>query len=241
VAPSFKEHLVRHWQVSPHKISVVENGVETDIFRPAVESNLRAELRAEEKIIVAYIGTIGLAHGLETLVDAATRLQNCAPEVLFLLVGEGAERPRIASLVHSRGLKNVRFVDQQVRENIPGYICLADVCVVLLKQDDIFKTVIPTKMLEFMSCARPVILGVDGQAEKILKEAQAGICIEPENATDLVRAILRLAEDAQLRKFLGCNGRRHILQHFSRRDTAVTYLDVLNGLLGKEKRRAVAA
>ena len=85
-----------------------------------------------------------------------------APHVLFLLVGEGAEKEQLVSLVRSRGLTNLRFVDQQSRERIPAYICASDACVVLLKKTEIFKTVIPSKMLEFMSCARPVILGVEG-------------------------------------------------------------------------------
>jgi glycosyltransferase involved in cell wall biosynthesis len=105
----------------------------------------------------------------------------------------------------------------------------------------LFKTVIPTKMLEFMSCARPVILGVDGQARKVLDAAQAGIFVEPENVGDLVRAITCLAADAGLRESLGRNGRRHILEHFSRRQTARTYMDVLEDLLAGDRRRLAAA
>jgi glycosyltransferase involved in cell wall biosynthesis len=113
--------------------------------------------------------------------------------------------------------------------------------VVLLKKSEVFKTVIPSKMLEFMSCGRPVILGVEGQARQILEEAQAGTCIEPENSSQLAEAVLHLAGDAQLRETLGRNGRRHVLQRFSRRHTAMAYLDVLRELLGEEKRRAIAA
>jgi glycosyltransferase involved in cell wall biosynthesis len=113
--------------------------------------------------------------------------------------------------------------------------------VVLLKKNEIFKTVIPSKMLEFMSCGRPVILAVDGQARKILEEAQAGIYVEPENFSALANAILRLEADPVLRETLGRNGRRHILQNFSRRQTALTYLEILNRLLGTETSRAAAA
>ena len=74
-------------------------------------------------------------------------------------------------------------MNQQAREKIPAFIGTSDVCLVLLKKTELFKTVIPTKMLEFMSCAKPVILGVDGQARHILEEAGAGITIEPENAS----------------------------------------------------------
>lgn len=241
VTPAFKEYLVQHLQVRPEKISVVENGVEAELFCPRAESNLRVRLGAEEKFVVSYIGTMGNAHGLQTLVEAAAQLQNTAPNILFLLVGEGAEKGSLVSLVRSRGLTNLRFVDQQSREEIPAYICASDACVVLLKKSEIFKTVIPSKMLEFMSCARPVILGVEGQARQILEEAQAGICIEPGNLPQLAQAVLRLAGDAQLRESLGRNGRRYVLQRFSRRQTAMTYLDVLREFMGEEKRRAAAA
>jgi glycosyltransferase involved in cell wall biosynthesis len=185
---------------------------------------------------------MGMAHGLETLIEAAASLQSSIPEVLFLLVGEGSDKERIVALARSRGLTNLRFVDQQPREKIPAYICAADACLVLLKKTDLFKTVIPTKMLEFMSCARPVILGVDGQARKIVEDAQAGIFVEPENSADLARAVSWLAANPSARESLGRNGRRHILQNYTRQRTAQAYLEVLEDLLGKnQRRRSLAA
>ncbi len=241
VTPAFKDYLVRHWQVAPEKISVVENGVEADLFCPRAEDGLRTELSAEGKFVVSYIGTIGNAHGLQTVIEAAEQLQSANPNVLFLLVGEGAEKQQLVSLARSRGLTNLHFVDQQLREKIPAYICASDACLVLLKKSEIFKTVIPSKMLEYMSCARPVIVGVQGQARQILEDAQAGICIEPENPSELAQAILRLSGNAALREAFGRNGRRHVLQYFSRRQSATAYIDVLNALMGEEKRRAIAA
>ena len=146
------------------------------------------------------------------------------------------------SMTQSRGLTNLRFIDQQPRERIPAYICASDAGLVLLKKNELFKTVIPTKMLEFMACARPVILGVDGQARKIMEEAQAGIFIEPENVADLAHAVIQLLADGKLRETLGRNGRRHVLQHFSRKHTARAYMEVLEGLVHKDlRRRPVAA
>jgi colanic acid biosynthesis glycosyl transferase WcaI len=236
VSPAFKDHLIEHWQVPPKKISVIENGVETGLFSAgAPDRELRRELCAEGKFVVCYIGTMGMAHGLETLVEAAARLRDSAPQVLFLLVGEGAEKGRIISLARSRGLNNMRFVDQQPREKIPVYIRASDVCLVLLKKTELFKTVIPTKMLEFMACARPVILGVDGQARKIVEEAQAGLFMEPENPGAMAQAILHLAADSELRKSMGSNGARHILLHFSRQQTAKDYLAVLGSVVGEKR------
>ena len=233
VTPAFKEHLIQHWQVPAQKISIVENGVETDLFAPAssaANAALRHELGANGKFLVCYIGTMGMAHGLETLLDAAAELQRRNSNALFLLVGEGAEKERIKAMARSRGLANVRFLDQQPRETIPAFISASDACLVLLKKTDVFKTVIPTKMLEFMSCARPVILGVDGQARQIIEEAGAGIVIEPENSEALVNAISRLSADRELGTRLGQKGREYIVQHFSRGRTAGKYIDVLQSL-----------
>ena len=172
-----------------------------------------------------------MAHGLETLLDAATQLQLQSSKTHFLLVGEGAEKERIKSLAQSRGLANVTFLDQQPREKIPAFISASDACLVLLKKTDVFKTVIPTKMLEFMSCARPVILGVDGQARQIVEDAEAGLVIEPENSAALVAAVNRLSADRALGASLGQKGRQYILQHFSRGRTAEKYIEVLQRLV----------
>ena len=242
VTPAFKEYLVEHWRVPEEKIFVVENGVETSLFsRLAPNLAIRRELGAEGKFVASYIGTMGNAHGLETLLEAATLLHQRAPNVLFLLVGEGAEKERIVSLARFRGLTNVRFVGQQAREKIPAYITASDACLVLLKKSELFKTVLPTKMLEFMSCARPVILGVDGHARKVLKQANAGIFITPEDPAALADAVMQLANDPALRESLGRNGRQHVLQCFSRQHTAKKYLDLLQNLLERGQRCAPAA
>lgn len=238
VAPAFKDHLMRHWRVPAEKIAVVENGVETDLFAPATPAAnhaLRRQLAAEGKFLVTYIGTMGNAHGLETLLDAAAQLLTQNPDVLFFLIGEGAEKARIKSLAESRGLDNVRFLDQQPREQIPAFISASDACLVLLKKTDVFKTVIPTKMLEFMSCARPVILGVDGQARQIVEEAGAGLVIEPENAKELAQAINQLAANRERGESLGQKGREHILRYFSRQEMAEKYTGILERLLEKTR------
>jgi colanic acid biosynthesis glycosyl transferase WcaI len=242
VTPAFKEYLIQYWRVPDEKIFVVQNGVETSLFsRLASNVAIRRELGAEEKFVASYIGTMGNAHGLETLLEAASHLRERAPHVLFLLVGEGAEKARIVSLARSRGLTNVRFVDQQPRDKVPAYITASDACLVLLKRTELFKTVLPTKMLEFMSCARPVILGVDGHARSVMEQANAGIFFTPEDPAALADGVMRLAADPGLRESLGRNGRQHILHYFSRQDTAKLYLDVLQDLLERGERRAAAA
>jgi colanic acid biosynthesis glycosyl transferase WcaI len=228
VAPAFKDHLIRYWNVPAAKISVVENGVETDLFRldPAA-MEVRKRLKLEDRFLICYIGTMGNAHGLETLIGAAEELHTALPSAIFLLIGEGAEKERIMDLAAARGLTNVQFLAQQPRERIPAYVSAADVCLVMLKKTELFKTVIPTKLLEYMACERPVIVAVDGQARQIVEEAGAGVFVEPENSKALVKAVLDLAEDPEHRRQMGANGRQYIVNRLSREKTARDYLTVL--------------
>ncbi len=229
VTPAFKDHLMAHWHMDGEKIFTVENGVETEVFAPGESGEIRMRLDLQEKFVVSYIGTLGMAHGLDTVLEAAAYFPE-ASRVRFLLVGEGAEKERLQSLAAARGLRNVLFLGEQPKEQIPGLIRASDASLVLLKKQEIFRTVIPTKMLECMSCARPVILGVEGQAREIVEGAHAGLCIEPENAEALVAAIRQLESDADLRAQLGANGRRRIVEQFSRGQMAAKYLGVLRGI-----------
>lgn len=228
VTPAFKEDLVSKWGVPPEKISIIENGVETDLFTPdgdrAVDKN---SFGLEGRFVVSYIGTLGFAHGLNTVLQAADQLKDVLPDVTFLFVGEGADKERLVSQAKARRLSNVIFMPQQPREKVPSLIRASDVCLVMLRKAEVFKTVIPTKMLEFMSCGRPVVLGVDGQARKVLEEAKGGLFIEPEDANGLVETLVRLYQDGELRKSLGMNGRYYILNNLSRKKTSQDYLILL--------------
>lgn len=238
VTSAFKDYLIEHWHVPEEKISVIENGVETELFAPETrQEDQRKILDAQGKFVVAYIGTIGMAHGLETIIAAATRVRDSNPEINFLILGEGAEKQRIIALARERGLNNVRFLDQQPRETIPSYICASHICLVLLKKTDLFKTVIPTKMLEFMSCGRPVILGVDGEARTILEEARGGLVIEPENSEELANAVRYFANNREIAREMGQSGREYIVRKFSRRGTAEKYISMLEQMLGLPQRR----
>jgi glycosyltransferase involved in cell wall biosynthesis len=97
----------------------------------------------------------------------------------------------------------------------------------MLKKTELFKTVIPTKLLEYMACERPVIVAVDGQARQIVEEAGAGVFVEPENSKALVKAIVNLAKDPEHRKEMGANGRQYVVNKLSRERTARDYITVL--------------
>jgi glycosyltransferase involved in cell wall biosynthesis len=235
VTPAFKDHICREWRIAEKKISVVPNGVETELFSPAGSNNsVRTALGLDRKFVVSYIGTLGMAHDLGTVLDAAAACRESMPEVVFLLVGEGADKERIVAEVRQRQLCNVHFLPQQDRKNIPALIVASDVCLVTLKRSDVFKTVIPTKMLEFMACAKPIVLAVQGQASELLKAAGGGICVPAQDPTSMVGAIRQLSGDRDLCRSLGQNGRNYIVENLSRRQTAENYIRLLKDLTSPE-------
>ena len=241
VSSALKEVIVGKWSIRPDKVSLVENGVDIDLFTPDGDTDaVQQVLGVDDRFVVSYIGTLGLAHGLDVVLRAAAQLQRTLPEILFLFVGEGAEKERLVSQVQSEGLANVCFLPQQPRERVSALIRGSNVCLALLRKAEVFKTVIPTKVLEFMACGRPVVLGVDGEARRVLEEAQAGLFVEPENSTALAEAITRLYNSGQLRKALGDNGRRYIVENLSRERTAQIYTGVLEKVILNRKRRWAA-
>jgi colanic acid biosynthesis glycosyl transferase WcaI len=231
VTDAFKDNLIRKRGIAPAAIEVITNGVEPDVFYPDLDrDSTRSKLGLEGKHVVSYIGTIGMAHGLEALLNAAQRIEKITDEIVFLLIGEGAERARLQSLCNDMGLTNVRFTGQQPRDRIPALIAASDVCLVLLRNSELFKTVLPSKMFEFFSGARPVILGVDGEARRVLETADAGISVKPEDPDSLAEAVLYFDKHPDLRARYGQNGRRFVLQEYSRERKAADYIEVLKSL-----------
>jgi glycosyltransferase involved in cell wall biosynthesis len=234
------------------KVSVVRNGVAEDFaldpdseaFRRARE-RVRAELGITDQFIVMYAGTLGMAHGLGTVLDAAERLgEHC--DICFVLIGTGAGREVLVARSQPAGAprlepgyKNVRFLGKLPRPAIPAYLAAADLCLVPLRRSEVFKTAIPSKMFEAMAAAKPVILGVEGEAKEILEDAQAGLAVPPEDPEALASAILRLKQDAALARELGANGRRAALEKYSRRKQAAAYIELLGRLVARQSSRRV--
>ena len=159
------------------KITVVKNGADLERYVPAAKDPaLARELGLEGKFVAAYFGTHGMAHHLETVLEAAERLRD-EPGVVFLFVGDGAQRARLVERKETMGLANVIMLGQQPKERMPVLWAAADVSLVLLKRSDLFKTVIPSKIFEAMAMERPLILGVEGEAKALVEEAGAGTCI----------------------------------------------------------------
>ena len=206
--------------VSGEQVSVIPNGVDAAFFDEAPARP------ANGKFVVTYIGTLGMAHRLETLLEAAHLLRN-EEGVEFRIVGEGARRQALEARAQELKLTNVMFAGERPRGEVPRWLAESDACAVLLRRTDVFRTVVPSKMLEIMAAGRPIILGVEGEALALLERAQAGIGVAPESAEQIVAAIRRLRKDAALGTKLGENGRAFVRQEFRREALAEKYLALL--------------
>jgi glycosyltransferase involved in cell wall biosynthesis len=204
-AHPFVEHIAARG-VSRERIAVVYNGIDVTMFQPRPpDSELLRAHGMDGRFVAAYIGTLGLAHGLMTVVEAAELLRD-RPEIVFLLLGDGADRARLEAEVSRRGLSNVRLLGMRPRAEIPRWIASVNVTLVLLRDLPVFETVIPSKIFEFLAQERPVILAARGEIRRLVEEAKAGLVIEPENASELAAAVLEVRErpdEAQTRARAG--------------------------------------
>lgn len=226
VTEGARDDMIRRG-IDPDKIHTVRNGANLTHFAPGPRENaVRERFGLGDKFVAAYVGTHGMAHGLDGVLDAADRLRE-REDIHFLFVGEGAEKPKLVALAEERQLPNMTFVDPQPKAMVPLFLCAADACLVPLRRHKLFEGTIPSKIFEAMASGRPILLGVQGEAERILTDAEAGIPVEPENPAALANGILRLADDPGLGRELGESGVNYVRTHFDRSVLARKMMEIL--------------
>ena len=227
VTDAFKAHMVKHG-IPADKVSVIKNGADLSLYKkpPHGHQDLARQLGVEGKFVASYFGTHGMAHHLETVLEAADELRD-NKDIVFLLVGDGAERRRLVDMRNEMKLSNVVMLDQQPKEKMPELWSLSNASLVLLKKSELFKTVLPSKIFESMAMEKPVILGVEGESAELVASSGGGICIPPEDAKELARQVLKLQGDPALCQKLGSSGKRYVTEHFDRQVLARCYVDVM--------------
>ena len=197
VTDSFKRTLTSRG-VDPNKIEVVKNGVDRTLFQPVPKDmELISELGLEGKTVIGYIGTHGMAHKLDFILDCARRV-NGKKNYHFLLIGAGAERDNLLDKQKREAITNVTMLDSVSKEQVKRYISILDLSLINLRKSDLFKTVIPSKIFENASMQIPIVMGVQGEAQNILESYGAGLCFEPENESDFLAKLDDLVMDKEL-------------------------------------------
>jgi glycosyltransferase involved in cell wall biosynthesis len=200
VTHSFRRTLAQRG-IDASKIDVVTNGVDITKFSPRPKDlDLVQALGLRDKFVAGYIGTHGMAHGLETLLDAAEHLRRVPDGGRFriVLLGDGSRKEALRAMAAERGLDNVLFLDSVPKEEVARYWSILDVSIIHLRRAELFTTVIPSKLFECMGMSVPVLHGVLGESADIVQKEGIGLVFEPENSRELAEKLVRLAADRAL-------------------------------------------
>jgi glycosyltransferase involved in cell wall biosynthesis len=230
--------LLNRKGISSLKIKVIKNGVDINLFNPnKVSKNLKEKLGLRDKFIVSYIGTHGLSHALDKVLESAKILQG-KHNIHFLLIGEGAEKSKLIKLARRMQLNNVSFIDQIDKHELPFYYSLSDVVLVTLRKLDLFQCVIPSKVFEIMAMAKPILSTVDGEARNlVVDQAESGIFVESENPQAMATEIIKLSLNMKECLRLGKNGYDFVRVNYDRSHLADQYMEYLEEIYIQSKPR----
>jgi glycosyltransferase involved in cell wall biosynthesis len=226
VTDAFKENLISRG-IDANKIEVITNGSNLELFS-AREKDLELvkKLHLKDKFIVGYIGTHGLAHSLDFIVNSLAKITD--ESIHFLFIGDGAMKKNVVQIANNLKLKNITFLDAVPKEEVPLYLSICDISLAPLKNEENFKTVIPSKIFEASAMEKPTLLGVRGQAQKILEEYHAGICFEPENEKDFIDKLMILKDK---KVYLECQeGCKLLAKAYDRKKLAKEMLEIIQSL-----------
>jgi glycosyltransferase involved in cell wall biosynthesis len=215
--------------IASEQMEVITNGANLDLYNETKEDSLLIdELELNGKFVIGYIGTHGLAHSLDFIVNSIAEIKD--KKIHFIFVGDGAKKDEIIAIRDNLKLKNITFIDPVKKEMMPQMLSIIDVALVPLIKSDTFKTVIPSKIFESSAMKKPILLGVEGQAKDIIKKYNAGLCFEPENKEEFIDCIHELINNKTLYRNLqeGCT---KLANDFDRKKLAKKMYNVIEGVV----------
>lgn len=216
IAEDFVEHLLCKG-VPAHKIKQIPNWVDVNFIRPLPKenNNFRATHQLNGKFVAIYSGNIALTQGLETVIEAASRLSHI-PDIAIVIVGEESALQRLWRCCENCGVKNVILLPLQPREQLPEMFAAADVGLVVQKHN-VISFNMPSKIQVLLASGRALVASVpaDGTAAKVVEQSGGGIVVPPEDPDALAAAILELYHQPEQVKRLGEKSRQYALNHYT--------------------------
>lgn len=229
VTDSFKRTLASRG-IPTEKIAVVKNGANRELFKPMPKDEaLIAHLGLQGKKIIGYIGTHGMAHKLDFILQCAKNMQG-KNNYHFLLIGSGAEKEHLLKIKNEEHIENVTMLDSVPKTEVSKYISILDLSLINLKKSPLFTTVIPSKIFENAGMEIPIIMGVEGEAKEIIEHYGAGLCFEPENEEDFNKKLSMLLDNPEL--YNKCKeGCRKLSIDFDRKKLAAKMLEYIQNTI----------
>ena len=234
VTHAFRNTLMRRG-IDGTKIDVVTNGVDLSHFTPqSKDAELVQQLALQDMFVAGYIGTHGMAHALETLLEAAETLQQMpgADNVRLVFLGDGARKLDLVAKSEAMGLRNVLFLESVPKHQVVRYWSVLNVAVIHLRKTDLFTSVIPSKLFECMGMGLPVLHGVAGESAEIVVREQVGQVFESENAQQLVAGLLHMRDNPAAYADFQRNGLL-AARRYDRKNLALQMQQVLVNLVKK--------
>lgn len=212
-SPGFIQHTS---QRGAKHIALIPNGADTSMFHPEQDgASFRHNHNLMNKYVVLYAGAHGLSNDLGIVLETAAILKS-QENVTFVLLGDGKDKPKLQKQAYALGLDNLKFVPPVPKEEMSVALAAADACIAILKPLELYKTVYPNKVFDYMAAGRPVILAIEGVIRDVLEHAKGGVPVPPGNPQEMAQAIRSLADQPEIGKEMGINARRYIEKHFDR-------------------------
>lgn len=227
ITEGVRDTLVGSKGVPPERVLFLPNGVDTERHQPGPpDEQLKKSLGLSGKKIILYSGTLGRAHGLEHVLQAAKLLRK-EEDIHFLFLGDGSERAAIEGLRNELGLRNVTFKNALPQEDLGPYQSIAACGLVSLRNLPIFQGARPSKMFPLLAAGIPLIYCGSGEGARLIERANAGIIVPSENPEALAAAIPQFLRNEELVGRLGANGRKFVKEHHEWRKLIQDWLSKL--------------
>jgi colanic acid biosynthesis glycosyl transferase WcaI len=214
VTEGLRDSLLNNKHVPQEKLLFLPNGVDTELHHPRVpDEAFKESLGLTGKKVLLYSGTLGRAHALENVMEAANLLKN-QPDIHFLFLGDGSERPAMEEMKRRLQLDNVTFHDLVPIEQLAPFQAMADAGLVSIRNIPIFEGARPSKMFPLMAAGKPLLFCGRGEGANLVKEANSGIVVPSGNPRALADALSALLRNPAFQQELGANGRKFVEEHY---------------------------
>ncbi|HLZ19045.1 MAG TPA: glycosyltransferase family 4 protein, partial [Smithellaceae bacterium] len=215
LSPGFESHLVNRG-VSPEKIKIIYNWCDESMQKSVMKSSTETASHSATRFVVLYAGAMGVVQGLDTLLGCAEICKGEMPDVHFILIGDGADRMRLQEKCETMNLNNVTFLERRSSETMGEIYDLADVLIVHLQDDPLFRITIPSKTQAYLYIGKPLIMAMRGDAAELVRQSGAGVICEPGNPLAMVAAVRNLYNTSRVdRDKMGEAGYRYYMEHLS--------------------------